>query len=61
MNNLTRFLIGFSLFAAFCALVFYVAGFNFDKRTPDVAFGFAMSTTASFVAGMIFATKPSFD
>lgn len=42
----------FFIALAFCAIFFWLTGFDFDKRSPDVAFGFAFSVAVSLgVAG----------
>jgi hypothetical protein len=39
MKDILAFLIGFAL----CAFTFWLFGFDFDKRGPDLGFSFIMS------------------
>jgi len=47
-----RFIIGFIASAILLTFTWWLAGYNFDQRNIDVAFGFGMSVILSFIAGM---------
>lgn len=56
MKYFTAFLT-FTVSLSFCAIIAWLGGFNFDQRTPDVAFGFTISilfsTLFAFLVGDI--------
>lgn len=52
MNTEKRF-ISFIALLAFCAITFWLSGYDFDHRSEEVAFGFACSFMFAFLIAMI--------
>lgn len=50
------FLVGFFLTALFCSLLAWVSGYNFDHRSPDVAWGIWVSFCFSVCVGFFAST-----
>lgn len=48
----------FLIAAAICAFIWWLGGFNFDHRNPDVAFGATMILILSLAAGAMAGIMP---
>lgn len=51
--------LAFIFTAAFCALCFWIGGYDFDRRNPDIAFGFFLSTATAFCAALVVICYPT--
>lgn len=50
---INKFILGFIGSAIILAFTAWLAGYNFDYRSVDVAFGFIFGVLLSFIGGMV--------